>query len=64
MRLDIVEFLVQNEELRIDLQGVHLRRFPDVEKLYQKFYRVQANVRHSANLVDCVKIYNMVATLE
>lgn len=49
--------------MRKDIITIHLRRFPDIEKLYYKFYRVQAKLRHSANLVDCVKIYNMIQTL-
>ena len=43
---------------------MHLRTFPDLEKLYAKFYRVQAKLRHNAQLVDCVKVYNMIFTLE
>ena len=43
---------------------MHLRTFPDLEKLYAKFYRVQAKMRHNAQLVDCVKVYNMIHTLE
>ena len=43
---------------------MHLRTFPDLEKLYAKFYRVQAKLRHNAQLVDCVKVYNMIHTLE
>lgn len=64
MRLNIVEYFVENSDVRQDLQNTHLRRFPDIEKLYQKFYRVQAGLKNSANLVDCVKIYNMIVTLE
>lgn len=56
--------MFQNEHLRSDIQGVHLRTFPDLEKLYAKFYRVQAKLRHNAQLVDCVKVYNMIHTLE
>jgi DNA mismatch repair ATPase MutS len=41
-----------------------LRTFPDLEKLYAKFYRVQAKMRNNAQLVDCVKVYNMIHTLE
>lgn len=41
-----------------------MRTFPDLEKLYAKFYRVQAKLRHNAQLVDCVKVYNMIHTLE
>ena len=41
-----------------------MRTFPDLEKLYSKFYRVSAKMRHNAQLVDCVKVYNMIHTLE
>ena len=41
-----------------------MKGFPDLEKLATKFYRVQAKLRHSAQLVDCVKIYNMISTLQ
>ena len=43
---------------------MHLRTFPDLERLYAKFYRVQAKLRHNAQLIDCVKVYNMIHTLE
>lgn len=43
---------------------MHLRTFPDLEKLYAKFYRVQAKLRNNAQLIDCVKVYNMIHTLE
>lgn len=46
------------------MQQLHLRTFPDLEKLYSKFYRVQAKMRNNAQLVDCVKVYNMIHTLE
>ena len=60
----MVEFLYENEEIRNEMQNSHLRAFPDLEKLYAKFYRVQANMRNSASLLDCVKVYNMIHTLE
>lgn len=59
----MVEFFFQNEHIRNDTQNVHLRTFPDLEKLYAKFYRVQAKMRNNAQLVDCVKVYNMIHTL-
>ena len=62
-RLDIVDFLILNESCRQDLQNNYLRQFPDIQKLYSKFYRVQAGVKHSANLLDCVKVYNLIQTL-
>ena len=60
----IVEFFCTNEQARNDVQQTHLRTFPDLEKLYSKFYRVAAKMRHNAQLVDCVKVYNMIHTLE
>lgn len=59
-----MEFLVQNHNIRNDIQTIHLRTFPDLEKLYAKFYRVQAKLRHNCQLIDCVKVYNMIYTLE
>ena len=41
-----------------------MTKFPDLEKLYAKFYRVQAKLRNNAQLVDCVKVYNMIFTLQ
>lgn len=48
MRHSIVEYFFANEHIRNDVQGMHLRTFPDLEKLYAKFYRVQAKLRHNA----------------
>lgn len=62
-RLSIVEYFTQNLDVLQDLQLMYLQKFPDVEKLYSKFYRVQAQVKNTADLVDCVKVYNMVCTL-
>jgi len=64
LRHEIVEFFFSNEHIRNDVQGIHLRTFPDLEKLYAKFYRVQAKMRNNAQLIDCVKVYNMITTLE
>ena len=64
LRHQIVEYFFSNEHIRNDVQNMHLRTFPDLEKLYAKFYRVQAKMRHNAQLVDCVKVYNMIHTLE
>lgn len=64
LRHEIVQFFLTNEHIRSDVQGIHLRTFPDLEKLYAKFYRVQAKMRHNAQLIDCVKVYNMIHTLE
>jgi DNA mismatch repair ATPase MutS len=63
-RHEIVEYLFVNEQIRNDMQQMYLRTFPDLEKLYSKFYRVQVKMRHNATLLDCVKVYNMIHTLE
>ena len=62
-RLNSVEFFVTNPVLRSDIQSKHLRVLPDIEKLATKFYRVEAQLKHSASLVDCVKVYNMIGTI-
>ena len=62
--MSAVEYLHDNEELRSGLQQNYLRSFPDIEKLYAKFYRVHAKLRNSAQLLDCVKVYNLITTLE
>ena len=59
-----MDYFVTNEQTRDEVQQTHLRTFPDLEKLYSKFYRVQAKMRNNAQLVDCVKVYNMIHTLE
>lgn len=40
-----------------------MRAFPDLDKLYAKFYRVNAKLKNTAQLIDCVKVYNMIITL-
>jgi DNA mismatch repair protein MSH2 len=62
--LKIVEYFFANEQVRVEMQQMYLRTFPDLEKLYSKFYRVQAKMRNNAQLLDCVKVYNMIHTLE
>jgi DNA mismatch repair protein MSH2 len=63
-RLDIVEYFNSNNETRFDIQNDHLRQFPDIEKLHVKFYKVKNGIPNRANLVDCVKVYNIITSLE
>ena len=63
-RHEIVEYLVDNDQVRDELRSIHMRGFPDLQKLYAKFYRVEAKMRNNTTLLDCVKIYNMINTLE
>lgn len=51
-RLDIVGFFVKHSEERGKIQNEHLKHFPDMEKLYAKFYKVRNNLPHKATLVD------------
>ncbi len=41
-----------------------MKTFPDVDKLFAKFYKVKNNKKHNANLTDCVKVYDMLTSLD
>lgn len=42
----------------------HLKTFPDIDKLFAKFYKVKNAKKHNANLTDCVKVYDMLTSLD
>ncbi|XP_038213942.1 DNA mismatch repair protein Msh2 [Zerene cesonia] len=56
-RLDIVELLVNNSQLRLPLHDDHLRRIPDLQALARRL------TRKKANLHDCYKIYQAIQRL-
>ncbi|XP_045499149.1 DNA mismatch repair protein Msh2 [Colias croceus] len=56
-RLDIVELLVNNSQLRLPLHDDHLRRIPDLQSLARRL------TRKKANLHDCYKIYQAIQRL-
>ena len=62
-RLDIVNVFVQETSLRDEIANDFLRKIPDLDKLYTKFYKVHSNKKHSGNLVDCIKVYQLVKNL-
>ncbi|CAK1555301.1 unnamed protein product [Leptosia nina] len=56
-RLDIVELLVENSQLRLQLHEDHLRRIPDLQALARKL------TRKKANLHGCYRIYQALQRL-
>ncbi|KAJ0183288.1 hypothetical protein K1T71_001264 [Dendrolimus kikuchii] len=56
-RLDIVELLVNNSQLRLQLHDDHLRRIPDLQALTRKL------TKKKANLHDCYRIYQGIERL-
>ena len=63
-RLDIVEFFVDNDNHRTAIQSEYFHNFPDIDKLFAKFYKVKNNKRNNASLADWVKCYNLILSLE
>ncbi|KAJ8723319.1 hypothetical protein PYW08_003231 [Mythimna loreyi] len=56
-RLDIVELLMKNSQLRLQLHEDHLRRIPDLQALARRL------TRKKANLHDCYRIYQAINRL-
>lgn len=56
-RLDLVEFFVENNEIRESLNSIHLKKVPDLIRLSKKFEQKKAS------LVDCVRVYQLIKSL-
>ncbi|KAG6450824.1 hypothetical protein O3G_MSEX006793 [Manduca sexta] len=56
-RLDVVELLMNNSQLRLQLHEDHLRRIPDLQALARRL------TRKKANLHDCYRIYQAINRL-
>ena len=56
-RLDVVEVLVSDSELRQSLRANHLRRLPDLQRLSGRLQR------RNASLQDCYRVYQAVGVL-
>jgi DNA mismatch repair protein MSH2 len=51
-RLDIVEYFVDKDAHRTAVQSEYFHNFPDIDKLFAKFYKVKNNKRNNASLAD------------
>ena len=56
-RLDVVDMLVTDSELRQSLRSNHLRRLPDLQRLSSRLQR------RNASLQDCYRVYQAVGVL-
>jgi len=56
-RLDVVEVLMSDSELRQSLRGNHLRHLPDLHRLSSRLQR------RNASLQDCYRVYQAVGVL-
>jgi len=41
-----------------------LRKIPDLDKLYAKFYKVYSGKKYNGSLVECIKVYQLVNALK
>ena len=62
-RLEIVKVFVEENSLREEISNDFLRKIPDLDKLYTKFYKVHSNKKHTGNLIDCIKVYQLVKNI-
>ncbi|XP_034934485.1 DNA mismatch repair protein Msh2 [Chelonus insularis] len=53
-RLDIVEFFVNNSEIRSNVNGDYLKRIPDLEQLVKKILRKKAKLRDIYKVYECI----------
>ena len=63
-RLNLVEVFFTDFNLRSHLQNEFLRKLPDLDKLYAKFYKVHSKKKHNCTLSDCVRVYKFVQSIK
>ncbi|KAM3146905.1 hypothetical protein pb186bvf_001059 [Paramecium bursaria] len=63
-RQRIVEYLLQNSQFRQYLQDDFLKKVPDLDRLYARFYKIKNEKKSSASLQDCLKIYNLILRIK
>lgn len=56
-RLNVVESLFKDKTLMNYVRNDFLRKIPDLDKLYAKFYKVHSGKKYNASLVECAKVY-------
>lgn len=62
-RLEIVKIFFEETSLREEIINDFLRKIPDLDKLYSKFYKVHSHKKHSGSLIDCIKVYQLVKNM-
>ena len=55
-RLDVVEGLIKDKNLLNHVRNEFLKKIPDLDKLYAKFYKVHSKKKYSASLIECIKV--------
>lgn len=59
-RLDVVQMLIEERDLRNYCQNDFLKKVPDLQKLFGKFYKVENGKKHNCKLMDCYKVYQLI----
>jgi DNA mismatch repair protein MSH2 len=63
-RMDVVEGMIKDKALFNHVRNDFLKKIPDLDKLYAKFYKVHSKKKYSASLIECIKVYQLVAALK
>ena len=56
-RMDVVEGLIKDKALFNHVRNDFLKKIPDLDKLYAKFYKVHSKKKSSASLIECIEVF-------